>query len=214
MPGIWGAASIWAGFPCSKDAVNAIKTGGRYQRGKTCVSHKPKQHRQYYYIVLLQDKIQEETLYCHKLGASRAAKVFERNTPTLYLYIMNEAINCFLTWFKKTLIHMHPIIELYATSLVKMDTGASLVLETGYAYPMYEKLKRENRWTIVTDNGYSILAENRLEARVYGKETQTVPLNTDGDVYYAVNDLTKNVCEEVAKTCPNVIGAKYSYPDK
>ena len=29
----------------------------------------------------------------------------------------------------------------------------------------------------------------------------------------AVNDLTKHVCEEVAKTCPNVIGAKYSFPD-
>ena len=77
-------------------------------------------------------------------------------------------------------------IELYATSLVKMDTGASLVLETGYAYPMDEELKRENRWTIVTDNGYYILAENRLEERVYGKETQTVPLNTDSDVYYAI----------------------------
>ena len=77
-------------------------------------------------------------------------------------------------------------IELYATSLVKMDTGASLVLETGYAYPMDEELKRENRWTIVTDNGYYILAENRLEERAYGKETQTVPLNTDSDVYYAI----------------------------
>lgn len=77
-------------------------------------------------------------------------------------------------------------IELYATSLVKMDTGASMVLETGYAYPMDEELKRENRWTIVTDNGYYILAENQLEARVYGKETQFIPLNTDSDVYYAI----------------------------
>ena len=77
-------------------------------------------------------------------------------------------------------------IELYATSLVKMDTGASLVLETGYAYPMDEGQKRENRWTIVTDNGYYILAENQLEARVYGKETQLIQLNTDSDVYYAI----------------------------
>ena len=75
-------------------------------------------------------------------------------------------------------------IELYATSLLKMSSGASLVLETGYAYPMDEELKRENRWTIVTDNGYYILAENKLEARVYGKETEIIPLNTDSDVYY------------------------------
>ena len=77
-------------------------------------------------------------------------------------------------------------IELYATSLLEMNTGASLVLETGYAYPMDEELKRENRWTIVTENGYYILAENKLEAREYGKETEIIPLNTDSDVYYAI----------------------------
>lgn len=76
-------------------------------------------------------------------------------------------------------------IELYATSLARMDTGASFVLETGYAYPMDDQYKRENRWTIVTENGYYTLAENRLEARVYGKDVRTVPLNTDSDVYYA-----------------------------
>lgn len=29
----------------------------------------------------------------------------------------------------------------------------------------------------------------------------------------AVNDLSVSVCEQVAEQCPNVIGAKYSYPD-
>ena len=74
-------------------------------------------------------------------------------------------------------------IEIYASSLLKMDTGASLVLETGYAYPMDES-KRENRWCIVTENGYYTLAENCLEAREYGKETVRIPLSTDSDVYY------------------------------
>lgn len=75
-------------------------------------------------------------------------------------------------------------IETYATSLLEMDNGASLVLETGYAYPMDDTVKRENRWTIVTENGYYILAENCLEAREFGKETVKIPLNTDSDVYY------------------------------
>lgn len=75
-------------------------------------------------------------------------------------------------------------IETYATSLLEMDNGASLVLETGYAYPMDDVVKRENRWTIVTENGYYILAENCLEAREFGKETVRIPLNTDSDVYY------------------------------
>lgn len=75
-------------------------------------------------------------------------------------------------------------IEIYGTSLLKMETGASLVLETGYAYPMDEEAKRENRWCIVTENGYYTLAENRLEAREYGKEVMNISLSTDSDVYY------------------------------
>ncbi len=77
-------------------------------------------------------------------------------------------------------------VETYATSLLKLPTGASLLLESGYAYPMSEDLKRENRWTIVTENGYYILAENKLEMREYGVEPAIVPLNTDSDVYYGI----------------------------
>lgn len=77
-------------------------------------------------------------------------------------------------------------IETYATSLLEMPSGASLLLETGYQYPMSEGLQRENRWTIVTEDGYYILAENKLEIREEGTEPITVPLNTDSDVYYPV----------------------------
>ena len=77
-------------------------------------------------------------------------------------------------------------IETYASSLLRLDTGTSLSLETGYAYPMDEELKRENRWTIVTDNGYYTLAENCLEAREFGKEPVKIPLSTDSDVYYPI----------------------------
>lgn len=77
-------------------------------------------------------------------------------------------------------------IELYASSMLRMSTGASLLLETGYAYPMDDHAKRENRWTIVTENDYYILAENNLEAREYGKPVVNIPLNTDSDVYYPI----------------------------
>lgn len=75
-------------------------------------------------------------------------------------------------------------VEIYASSLLRMENGASLALETGYAYPMDGAAKRENRWCIVTENGYYTLAENALEAREYGKETVRIPLSTDSDVYY------------------------------
>lgn len=76
-------------------------------------------------------------------------------------------------------------IETYATSLLRFSGGASLLLESGYAYPMSEESKRENRWTIVTEGGYYILADNKLEIREYGTEPVMVALNTDSDVYYA-----------------------------
>lgn len=77
-------------------------------------------------------------------------------------------------------------IETYATSLLRLPTGSSLLLESGYAYPMSGESKRENRWTIVTEDGYYILAENQLEIRESGKEPKKVPLNTDSDVYYGI----------------------------
>lgn len=77
-------------------------------------------------------------------------------------------------------------IETYATSLLRLPTGASFLLETGYAYPMSEEAKRENRWTIVTEDGYYILAENMLELREQGVAPARVALNTDSDVYYSI----------------------------
>ena len=86
-------------------------------------------------------------------------------------------------------------IETYATSLLRMPTGASLLLESGYAYPMSEESKRENRWTVVTEDGYYILAENRLQIREENAEPAGISLNTDSDVYYAI--YTKAVLENV-----------------
>ena len=38
----------------------------------------------------------------------------------------------------------------------------------------------------MTENGYYILAENKLEIREYGTEPRFVSLNTDSDVYYKI----------------------------
>lgn len=88
-------------------------------------------------------------------------------------------------------------IETYASSMLRLNSGASLILESGYAYPMSENSKRENRWNIVTENGYYTLAENALEIREYGREPEIVSLNTDSDPYYAIYaDRTLKDCAE------------------
>ena len=75
-------------------------------------------------------------------------------------------------------------IETYAVSLVKLSSGATLLLETGYAYPM-DSEQRDNRWNIVTRNGYYTLGDNCFEERVYGEPTKKTSMSTDSDVYYA-----------------------------
>ncbi|MCD8121753.1 MAG: Gfo/Idh/MocA family oxidoreductase [Clostridiales bacterium] len=76
-------------------------------------------------------------------------------------------------------------IECYATSLLRLGTGASLVLETGYAYPM-EVTQRDNRWNIVTKTGYYTLEQDYFEERVYGEKTIRRVMSTDSDVYYPI----------------------------
>ena len=76
-------------------------------------------------------------------------------------------------------------IECYATSLLKLPSGASLSLETGYAYPM-EVTQRDNRWNIVTKNAYYTLEQDYFEERVYGEKTIRRVMSTDSDVYYPV----------------------------
>lgn len=77
-------------------------------------------------------------------------------------------------------------IETYASSMLRMENGASLVLESGYAYPMSEDSKRENRWTVVTKKGYYALADNTISIREYNQEPKTIPIDTDSDAYYPV----------------------------
>lgn len=79
-------------------------------------------------------------------------------------------------------------IETYATSMVKLSSGATLLLETGYAYPMDQEA-RDNRWNIVTNDGYYTLADNCFEKRIFGRETKKTTMSTDSDVYYPVYTL-------------------------
>lgn len=81
--------------------------------------------------------------------------------------------------------HTEYDIECYATSLLQFKNGASLSLETGYAYPM-EVTQRDNRWNIVTKNGYYTLEQDYFEERVYGEKTIRRVMSTDSDVYYPI----------------------------
>ena len=76
-------------------------------------------------------------------------------------------------------------IECYASSLVQFASGTSLTLETGYAYPM-EVYQRDNRWNIVTKNGYFTLEQDYFEERIYGEKTIRRVMSTDSDVYYPI----------------------------
>lgn len=76
-------------------------------------------------------------------------------------------------------------IECYASSLLRLPTGASMSLETGYAYPM-EVTQRDNRWNIVTKDGYFTLEQDYFEERIYGEKTIRRVMSTDSDVYYPV----------------------------
>ena len=68
---------------------------------------------------------------------------------------------------------------------------------------------------VVTPTFYMISDSGLIDyyRAVAGSVPEDFPVYLYGIKQNAVNDLTKYVCEEVARTCPNVLGAKYSYPD-
>ena len=77
-------------------------------------------------------------------------------------------------------------VEDSAVSLARLSSGASLAIQTGYAYPMDEENKRDNRWNFTTKNGYYTIGDGRLETRIMGREAKETLLSTDSDVYYPV----------------------------
>lgn len=77
-------------------------------------------------------------------------------------------------------------VETYAAALLKMPGGSSLEIETGYAYPMDEKSKRDNRWNIVTRKGYYTMGTGYFEFRRHGEAPVTVAMDTDSDSYYRI----------------------------
>jgi predicted dehydrogenase len=77
-------------------------------------------------------------------------------------------------------------VEDYAVSLLKLESGATLYLETGYAYPMDSVSKRDNRWTIVTKRGYYSLGDGFFDFREFGSEgIHRTEMDTDSDTYYS-----------------------------
>ncbi|MDR1534114.1 MAG: Gfo/Idh/MocA family oxidoreductase [Planctomycetota bacterium] len=76
-------------------------------------------------------------------------------------------------------------IETYASALLRLSSGATVEMETGYAYPMDERDRRDNRWNITLKDGYFTLGGGILEKRLYNRATERIAMNTDSDVYYA-----------------------------
>jgi len=77
-------------------------------------------------------------------------------------------------------------VEDYASALIQLESGASLSLEIGYAYPMDELSKRDNRWNIVVKQGYYTLDAGYFETRRFESPTERIVMDTDNDSYYAV----------------------------
>lgn len=77
-------------------------------------------------------------------------------------------------------------VEDSAEAVCRLSSGASLVLQTGYAYPMDQENKRDNRWNFTTKSGYYTIGDGQLESRVYGKKARTSLFDTDSDVYYPI----------------------------
>ena len=92
-------------------------------------------------------------------------------------------------------------IEDYAVSLLKLENGATLELETGYAYPMDDKSKRDNLWTIVTKKGYYSLGVGYFESREFNGSIKKVEIDTDSDSYYPVF-VYNTLCEYVQGKAP------------
>lgn len=78
-------------------------------------------------------------------------------------------------------------IETYGTSFLNTTSGASVILETGYAFPMDEIHKRVNRWDMVTKDGYYVFENNLFQERHFQSVNNTsISMDTDSDVYYEV----------------------------
>lgn len=77
-------------------------------------------------------------------------------------------------------------VETYAAALLKTPGGSSVAIETGYAYPMDEESKRDNRWNIVTRRGYYTMGAGYFEFRRHGEPAVTVRMDTDSDSYYRI----------------------------
>jgi len=77
-------------------------------------------------------------------------------------------------------------VEDYAVTLFKLPNGATVSLQTGYAYPMTEDSKRDNHWCFTTKAGYYTIRDNAMEVRRMGEPSKTLEYNTDTDPYYEV----------------------------
>jgi predicted dehydrogenase len=75
-------------------------------------------------------------------------------------------------------------VEDYATASIRMSSGCTLAIQTGYAYPMDETSKRDNHWNFAARQGYYTLSDGQMETRLFGRPTHIEQVCTDADLYY------------------------------
>lgn len=77
-------------------------------------------------------------------------------------------------------------VETFGSAGIKTSSGASVSIETGYAFPMDEHEKRINRWDIATKDGYHVIADNMYDRRIFDKPSEKIDVNLDSDIYYEI----------------------------
>jgi predicted dehydrogenase len=77
-------------------------------------------------------------------------------------------------------------VEDYGATIFRMSSGASVVMQIGYAFPDDAVNKYDNRWNIATKEGYITIHENRVETRTFGKPTTVEHVSTFSEDYYPV----------------------------
>jgi len=77
-------------------------------------------------------------------------------------------------------------VEDYSAVQLAAPGEVSVSIETGYAFPMHGGQKRDNRWTLVTRDGYHTLSDNGLTLRFIRQPPETLAVTADSDDLYPV----------------------------
>jgi predicted dehydrogenase len=104
-------------------------------------------------------------------------------------------------------------IEDYGSIMLRMSSGASVTIHMAFAFPQDEVSLYNQHWEIATKKGYYMLGDNKLETRLFNKESKAgpadvtiVPVCTFNDYYFPV--YVRKTLQEYADGNPPTVGLK------